>query len=863
MTRRQAQNDIERDIQEHIEIETRDNIERGMSPEEARFAALRKFGNVARIQEETRAVWTWTRLDQVLQDVRYALRTLRRNPGFAAVAVLTLALGIGMNTAVFSVVNAVLLRPVPYPNPERLVWIANYNERFKMEAVAGPDFLDWRAQAQSFESMTAYSSGDATVFAGESSQQARVAATTPGFWKITAVRPALGRLFGPDDRDVMVLTDSLFDRQFHRDPSVVGKPVTLAGRAVTVIGVLPRSFRFVFPATALPGTTPKEIEAFRPGDWTPANQVRGRNMAILYVIGKLKPGIPLEHGFAEIKTIQARIASANPQGFYDVVQLRVIPLGEKLVGNARGALLVLLAAVAFVLLIACANIANLLLARATVRQKEIAIRAAVGAGRARLLRQFLFEGIALALLGGVAGLVLARWAVALLIRLGPLALPRLTETSIDGRVLAFTFALAVAAAILFGLGPALASSQARLHEVLKDAARTVSSGAAVLRGRGLLAASEIALALVLLTGAGLMMKSLWRLNAHPPGFEPEHVLALRVSLSGPAYRQPEAQTAYMEQLLARIQGVPGVQAVGIASPPLWGTIDVENAPPFPPGQAPMTNYNTLSAGYARALGMTLLKGRWMTDTETSDVVLINDTLARRVFGNENPIGKRIRIPHGTPPPIAAIVGVVGDLKYSKLDADPGLEVYIPYRQSPSLRTVDVAVRASGDPISLAPAVRKLISGIDPTQPVFDMKTMDQALSESIAPRRFNLLLLGIFAGTAVLLALVGIYGVMSYAVTQRTHEIGVRMALGARQSEVVGMVVRQGMTVALAGIAAGLAAAYGLTRLIATLLYDVKPNDPATFVAVSIILAAAALLACSLPARRAARVDPIVALRYE
>jgi predicted permease len=860
--RRRMQRDLERDIREHIEMETRDNLERGMSQEEARSAALRKFGNVALVMEDTRAVWQWMWLERLVQDLRYAVRTLRRNPGFAAVAILTLALGIGMNTAVFSVVNAVLIRPLSYPNPERLLWLANYNEAFKMEAVAGPDFLDWREQAKSFDKMACYAYNDMTIATADSADQSMVAPVSDDFWPIIGVRPELGRLFAPGERDAIILSHRLFVRRFGGDPEVVGKIMSLNGRPMTVTGVLPERFRFQFPMPQRAGVDPKEIEAYIPTDVTPQTQSRNRGAAILNVVGKLKPGVTADRARAELEAIQARLARENPGGFYNLVKLRVVPAQRQLNGNSRPALVILSAAVAFVLLIACANLANLALARAASRQKEIAIRAAVGAGRARVVRQFLAESVVLALAGGVAGLFLARWGIGMLIRFGPQGVPRLAETRLDGAVLAFTLGVSLLTGLLFGFGPAFFSVRSNLNYVLKEGGHSAATRSAV-RARTFLVAGELAVALLLLIGAGLMAKSFWHMNERPSGFDPEHTLVLKVSLSGPSYRAMPQQLAYFEEALRRLAAAPGVQTAGLAYSPVRGFAQVEGASPLPPGQAPQAIYYSTSADYFHAIGMRLLAGRWMADNEPTEVVLINEAFARRVFGNADPIGKRIRVPRQSPPPQATIVGVVSDLKYSRLDAEPGPEVYFPYRQSPFLRAHNVIVRVAGDPVSTAAVVRKLIGAIDRTQPVYDVQTLDQALAESIAPRRFNFLLLTVFAVTALLLAIVGVYGVMSYAVTQRTHEIGVRMALGARRGEVIGMVVRQGMMVTAAGVLIGTAAALGLTRPMASLLYDVKPTDGYTFAVVSGLLTAAAFAACCVPAFRAARVDPILALRYE
>jgi putative ABC transport system permease protein len=565
---------------------------------------------------------------------------------------------------------------------------------------------------------------------------------------------------------------------------------------------------------------------------------------------------------AEIQAIQDRVARENPamHDFYAAAELRVVPLQEKLVGGSRRALLILLAAVAFVLLIACANLGNLLLARVTARQREIAIRAAIGAGRNRLLRQFLVEGLTLTLLGACAGLGIARAAIAVLLRISPSAVPRLAEVAIDWRVLVFTLAISVFAGIVFGLAPLLSLPAGSLYSVLKEGGRSATTGPAGLRFRRLLVVAELALALVLLIGAGLMAKSFARMNAHPARFEPEKIALLKVWLSGPAYRERAPAIAYTRQLLERLAPLPGVQAAAVTGGAGSGGVDIEGPPRFSPGQAPQVAFRTMSANYPAVVGIPLLKGRWTTDDEPVSAVLVNETFVRRVFGTEEPLGHRIRI-HGAEP--AVIVGVVGDLKVSRLDADPDPEVLVPYKQTPLFRRLDILVKASTTPAAIILEARKVVHRLDPTQPAYGVTTLEGALAESVAPRRFNLLLLGSFAATAVLLALIGIYGLMSYAVTHRTHEIGVRMALGARRGEIVRMVVGQGMTLAGTGIAAGVAAALGLTRLMETMLFDVKPNDPWTFATVAIGLGVTALAASVVPALKAARVDPITALRYE
>ncbi len=858
--RRRMEDGLARDIQDHIELATRENMERGMAPAEARFAALRKFGNVGRVTEETYAVWHWMAIDRLRQDVRYTLRGLSRNPGFAAMAILTLALGIGMNTAVFSVVNAVLLRPLPYPDANRLVWVANRIERFHLEAVGGPDFLDWKEQARSFDRLAGYSYGGVTLGSGADAEQIGVASISPDFAWITGARPEAGRLFAPGDRHALLLTHKLFERRFGGDPSAVGRTVMLDRVPYTIAGVLSEGFQFTLPTDA----DSHDIEALRPSDVIPQNQTRGGRMSILNVVGRLKPGVTVSQAYAELDTIQRNMWRDDRSGFYKFMKLVVVPLQDRLVGNSRRALLVLLGAVGCVLLIACVNIANLLLARATVRQREIAVRAAIGAGRGRMIAQVMTEGMVLALAGVSVGLLLARFALAAVVRLGAQAVPRLGETTIDPRVLGLTLLVACGTGLLVGLGPALSLSRANLAEVLKEGGRTSSGGSAPLQAHRILTAGEVALAVVLLTGAGLLLRSFWRMNARPAGFAPDRTVSMRVSLG----RREAA-----DEVLARVAAVPGVEACGLSNARMRGFVEAEGIQ-FPPNQVPQTVFHTVSTGYFGAIGMRLVEGRWLTDHESEPVAMVNESFARRVFGDANPIGRRIRtgsggmnidqggaaMPRDT---MAAIVGVVADLRYTKLDEEAGAEVYAPYRQANALRDVDVILRAERSPMTVAAAARRTVAAIDPTRPVYDLQTLEQALADSISPRRFNLLLLGIFAGAALLLALVGIYGVMSYTVTQRTHEVGVRMALGAGRQQVVRMIVRQGLLVAAAGMSAGVAAALALAGVIRGMLYEVAPSDPWTFAAVCGILSAAVAAACWVPARRAAGVDPMVALRYE
>ncbi|MFY9724527.1 MAG: ABC transporter permease, partial [Bryobacteraceae bacterium] len=807
MKRRRALDGLEDDIRDHIERETEDNIERGMSPAEARHAALRKFGNVTRVMEETRDVWTWIWIDQLLQDLGYSLRSLRRNPRFAAVAALTLAVGIGMNTAVFSVINTVLLKPLAYPNPERLVWLGDYDPNLQRDIAMFQDFSDWRQQARSYAGMAAYGYRQAVIGPGESATDVTAVYVAGDFWRITGARAAVGRLCGEEEADCIVLSWDFFERQFGADPRVVGQPLVMNGHSARIAGVLPRSFRFQFPMwwTA---AHPQPVEAYISPP-PPAE----RMVQFTQAVAALKPGVSVAQAQAEIEALEKHLVQAGGRE-PPVTKVQVGLLQEKLAGGSRRALMVLLAAGTFVLLIAAVNVANLLLARATVRRKEVAIRAAVGAGRMRVMRQLLAESVLLALAGGTAGLLLARWAIAILVRISPYAIPRLAEAAIDTRVLAFTLGVSLLTGILFGAGPAFSLWRANLHDALKAGTRS-SSGPSGQRTRRMLVAVEVSLAIVLLTGAGLMLKSFARMNAHSPGFDPAKVIVMKVRFAGPQYREKPALQAYLREALRRAEAAPGVQSAGVST---WFLFD--GAPAFPadtvPGQAHVIRVNAASPGYLKVLGMTLKKGRWLTDSDSSGAML-NESMARQAFGAIDPIGRRLSIPQSV-----TIVGIVADVKYSKLDAAASPEVFVGYQQAPPLPATEIAVRTVGNPAALAPALRKLISDIDPSQPVYDVKTLDQALAESIAPRRFNLFLLAAFAASALVLAVVGIYGVMAYSVAERTREIGVRIALGARRGQVAAMVVREALPIAAAGIAAGLSATWALTRLMAALLYDVQ-----------------------------------------
>jgi putative ABC transport system permease protein len=856
--------DLDDEIRDHLERETQEHVDRGMTPDAARYAARRKFGNIALVKEEARAVMIPVWLDQLLQDLRYALRMLRRSPGFSAVVILTLALGIGMNTAVFSVVNAVLLRPLSFPHPERVVWLATVNASTKDENVGSQELLAWRG-ATSLERLVAYDEFDGRVTASGIIAPARIATVSDDFWGLAGARPVHGHLPTTGQSEVL-LSHAFFERWFGANPDVVGKTLVVGGRSATVAGVLPPAFHVDLPLPpSVVGLPPREIEVYH------AIVVRPLPNGVIQlfrVVAQLKPGVSIDTARAELETIHARVERANPG--YSPPTLRVVPLTEKLVGDTRRGLMILLAAVVLVLLVGCTNIASLLLARAGARQKELAIRTAVGAGRGRVLRQLLVESLLLAVAGGSAGLLIAQACLRVMLRLIPQAVPRLTGATVDGPVLAFALAVSVLTALLFGVWPALSFWNTNPYDVLKDGTRTASTTARSVRARTWLVTIELALTVVLLCGAGLLVKSLWRLTAYPSGFAPEHTLTITVQYDARGSEgTEERRREYIGEALRRLQPVAGIDAVGMTTN-AGGRLRliVEGTPALPLQDRPIVLHSSVSQGYARAIGMRLIAGRWLTDTEPIAVFVVNESLARRYFPGEDPIGKRIQI--GGPPGATAaagaifapIVGVVADLKYTKLETPPEPEIFADYRHA-SPFTITIVARVTGDPRAMAPTIRELVVGVDKSQPVSDVRTVESVLTDSIASRRFTVFLLGTFAAAALLLALIGIYGVTAYSVALRTREIGVRMALGAERRGVMRMVVLEGMTITIVGLMVGVAAALAMTRVMTTLLYDVSPTDPATFAVASGVLGATALAACCGPALKAARVDPMVALRYE
>ena len=812
----------------------------------------------------------------MFKELSYAARSLLKHPGFAAIVVLTLALGIGANTAIFSVVNATLLRPLPFKDPERVVMVWGYlakmaNVSDKLPNSAG-NFVSLKSQTQSFESFSAFrawtwhstSSGEPELLHG-----ARVSAD---FFQAIGVSPILGRSFGPEEDQpntapVAVVSYSLWQRHFGGDRNVIGKSITLTGANATVIGVMPQGFQFPGGANMIPGLQfALQNDVWMPLAFTNEEKARQGNLN-LAVIGRLKPGVTPLQGENELRTLQKSL----PLGTLDYT-LNVLPLHQQMVGKIRKLLLVLLATVAFVLLIACANIANLLLARATSRQKELAIRAALGAWRLRLVRQLLIESLLLSLTGGALGLLLAVWGNSLLVSLIPEDVPRIHDVSVDMRILLFTLFVSLATGIVFGLIPALQTSRIDLNQSLKEGLRGTTSGLQQNRLRGLLVVSEVALALVLLVSAALLLKSFVRLLEVRPGFNPDKVLTLQVelpSLPPSRYVKDEEKTAFFQQLPDRLEALPGVtSAAAVVSLPLSGAFEsteiiLEGQESVPEAQRPEADYTTVTPNYFVTLQIPLLQGRQFTRQDTKDstpVIIINDILASRCWPNQDPVGKRLTVGFEKIP--RQVIGVVASIKQTTLAAESRPAMYMPNLQAP-IGGMTVLVRTTGDPAALAGSVREQVRAIDKDVPVTHILTMDQVFGASVAQPRFSLLMMGLFALLALVLSMVGIYGVMSYSVSRRAHEIGVRIALGAGARQVLALVLREGMVLALTGIAIGALGAFALTRLMASLLFEVSAKDPIAFASVAALLAGVALVACYIPARRATRVDPLVALRQE
>jgi putative ABC transport system permease protein len=809
------------------------------------------------------------------QDLRYGARTLAKNKGFTLVSVLVLAVGIGANSAIFSVVNAVLLRPLPYPEPGRLVVLWSDKEGTQSHSVVSyPDLEDWRAQTRTLEDVSAFNQSAALLQGDGEPQPMSGANVSAELFSALRVKPALGRLFTRDeDRSgappVIVIGYGLWQRRFNSDPGIVGKQIRVGGGGVsmTVLGVLPVGF--TFPAQA------ERTDFLRPIAQALGERATMRGSYSMPVLARLKPGATAGEAESEMLAIARRIEQQYPdEGFRLGRQL--VPLEEEVIGSSlRRSLLVLLGAVGLVLLIGCANIAHLLLARAATRYREMAIRTALGASRTRVIRQLLTESLLLSVTGGALGLLLAMWGVDLLVASSPVDIPRLKDVALDARVVAFTLLVSVVTGVVFGLAPALQAARVDLNDVLKEGGRGAGAGASRSRLRAALVVAEVALALVLLVGAGLLLKSFAKITNVDPGFDPQNVTATTISLAKQKYPTDERRLATFTEILARAQSVPGVEAAALIYPlPMGGTSTantfvIEGRPEPAPGEKPSANYRAISPDYFRVMRTRLVRGRAFDERDRKDapqVAIVNDSFARRFFAGEDPIGKRISIERGSADddrqPPREIVGVAADVRHEGLDADAGSEFYVPCAQAPEA-SMSLVVREADGATGAAVGVREAIRQVDKDQYVPAVRRMTELVAGSVARRRFNALLTGLFAAVALLLASIGIFGVTAYTVAMRTHEIGVRMALGARAADVLRLVLWQGLRLILCGVGLGLLGSLALTRVLAGMLYGVTPTDAPTFAAVSLLLTAVALVACYVPARRATRVDPMIALRYE
>ena len=854
--------ELDEELRFHLDRLIEQNIKNGMSPEDARHAALKTFSRVDQSKEECRDARGVGLVENIIRDVSYSLRILIKNYAFTVVVIATLALGIGANTAIFSFANGILLRPLPYPQSERLVFLDETALKRGIDsmAVSYPNFLDWREQNKVFEDIGVYFGANRFALSGAGEPvEVRGSYISHGLFEILRVSPQLGRTFTadedrPDEDAVVILGDSLWRKNFGGDPNIIGRKIMISNRPRTVVGVMPPGFKF-----------PQVSDMWVPVALTTKTFTRTDHG--LNSIARLKDGVSLSEAQAEMNNIAARIEQQNPIT-NEGLGVSVTSLHDTLTGDYRKALLILLGVVGCVLLVACVNVANLMLARATARQKEFALRAALGASRWRITRQLMVESLLLAFVGGVVGFILSIWALRLLLTAIPIQLPFWMNFGIDLRVLGFTAGITLLTGLIFGAAPALQTSRVDLNDTLKEGGR--GSGGVRSRARSLLVVSEIALSLVVLVGAGLMIQSFLRLKRVNIGLNAHNVLTASISLPRTKYKEDQRAT-FFKQLLERVRSLPGVEAASAtATVPLsgdgWGrSLTVEGFPVLPVGQAPMIQHTVVTPGYFRTMGIPLLSGRDFNDADAKDspnVTIIDERLAREYWPNESPIGKRIRFgPPEDNEPWHTIVGVVGAVRHQRMQEDTRKSVYLPHQKIP-VGGLALMARTSSNPEDLAGAIRREVAQLDPDLPV-SVSTMDEVVAESIWQPRLYATLFGAFAGGALLLALIGIYGVMAFLVQTRTHEIGVRMALGATTRDVFKLIVGRGMKLTAVGVLIGVAGAIALTRLMHSLLFNTSATDPVTFIVISLLLCSAAFLACYLPARRAAKVDPLVALRYE
>jgi putative ABC transport system permease protein len=860
--RGQVEAELNEELRYHLERQIEVNTAAGMSVEEARYAALRAMHGLDQRKEECRDMRRVKLIEDLWQDFRFSLRSLLKRPGFTAIVLIALGLGIGANTAIFSLVNAVILQPLPYRDPDRLISVYGTRNRSTQGSVGPTDFLDYRSQNKTFEQFAASSSMMLPMNLTGSGEPERLSASaiTGNYFDTFGVRPALGRGFSLENEKtgqdhVTVLSHAFWQTRFGGDPNIVNKTINLDGKAYEVLGVMPAEVVLPQPAQL----------------WVPLNfdadpEMKMRNARFLLSIGRLKEGVTLDQAQTDTDLIAAQLEQQYPDSNTGW-SLRLIPLREILVGGSRTMLFILFGAVGFVLLIACANVANLLLVRAAARQKEIAMRTALGASRLRIVRQMITESLLLAIFGGAFGALLAVAGVKLLVSLGEDNIPRTANVKIDATVLAFTLIISLATGLLFGLAPAIRAMKENLVDALKDGIRGGSEATVKNRTRSLLVVFESAIAVMLLIAAGLLIRSLVALQNVDPGFDPNNVLTLRVDLSRQKYNTPEKASTFFEQLETRVAGLPGVEAVGLITDlPLSGEARdmpyrVEGRPAT--SDTAFVDFRRVNKNYFSAMRILLRRGRNFTEQEvrqSDQAIVVSQAFVDSVFPNEEALGKRLIIWSGIRDEPYEIIAIVGDTRYQSLQGEPSATMYVPTRE---FLFVNLVIRTQGDPLSLVGGVRKEVNALDPDQPIAAIRPMTEWVAMSAAGARYRTTLLGLFALLAMILAATGIYGVMSYSVAQRTQEIGVRMALGARPLDVLKLVVRQGMMLALIGAIVGLAGALALTRVMSSLLFGVTERDPITFVAVAALLIVVAFISCFVPAHRATRVDPLIALRCE
>jgi putative ABC transport system permease protein len=871
LSRRRFYSDLSAEIQTHLDEKTDELVASGMSPHEAREAARREFGNSTLLEENGREVWRWRVLEDFLRDLRFGVRMLRTNPGFTASVVLTLALGIGVNTAIFSVIDAALLRPLPYPEPDRIVSVYLLNEEKQDDTMAPADFLDFERASTSFSHLGAYREIPLNLSGHGEPERVQGAMVTSDFFSVFGVNAFRGRTISPQIEhpgvaSVAVIGFGLWQRKFGGDPGIIGKAADIDGEMRTIVGVMPQGFSF--PAETELWTSSRF--AMIPHPLRPQEDPSAlRDIHYFDVVGRLKPNLTMTQATAEADAIARRLKQQYPNE-EEAAGARVISLRQDLVGETRPALLILLGAVALVLLIACVNVANIVLARGATRQQEIAIRRTLGADRATILRQLLIEAMVLAVCGGALGGLFAQGAMGSLRSLVPASMLAGAPLTLNIRVLTFAGIATLLSGLLFGLVPGLRLSRWTTNDALKEGGRGSAQGRGALRTRRALVVSEIALATILLIAAGLLIRSFSRLLAVSTGFQPDRVLSLELSLPQARYNSPIARAAFMKSVLGHADSLPGIEFAGAVSRlPLnpgnsTRSLDIQGRTAEKDDLSP--DYLVASPAYFQTMGIPLRNGRAFTDRDSETgppVAIVTQAMADYFWPGRDPIGQRLRISNGSDQdPWSEVVGVVGDIRQHHLERNPRPALYVPYAQDP-WPFVAVVVRTKVDPASAASSVQSAIHAVDPDQPVYDVRTMKEVESVSIAPQRLQLILLGLFAILALALACTGIYGVMAYFVVQRTREIGVRMALGAQARDVIGMIVGEGLRMALLGAALGLLGSAFLMRVLSGLLFGVTPRDPLTFCAVAAILTGVALLACYIPARRATVLDPLVALRYE